>query len=138
MTTWDVYYFYDTIKKQVSFLKTEGRMTKKQDVDVKAMSAGQLRREVMKLRRKIRWHRDRDENQRCHHCDDELYTVLPEVKPSGQMTEPESSHKKGLFKWRPSSPVVLVTRISFPLHHPTAERYVTNVFANGAGSHGRR
>ena len=64
-------------------------MTSKQDDDLKGMSIGQLRREVMKLRGKIRWHRDRDENQRCHHCDRELYGVLPEEEPPGQMTEPE-------------------------------------------------
>lgn len=64
-------------------------MTRKQDTDVRDMSVGELRREVMKLRSKIRWHRDRDENQRCHHCDLELYGVLPEEKPPGKMTEPE-------------------------------------------------
>lgn len=64
-------------------------MTKKQDPELKNMTVGQLRREVMRLRNKIRWHRDRDENQRCHHCDQELYCVLPEEKPAGKMTEPE-------------------------------------------------
>jgi len=64
-------------------------MTRRQDSDVKEMTQGQLRREVMKLRDKIRWHRDLDENQRCHHCDLQLYEVLPEAKPAGKMTEPE-------------------------------------------------
>jgi hypothetical protein len=64
-------------------------MAKKQDVDLRDMPIGQLRREVMKLRGKIRWHRDRDENQRCHHCDLELYGVLPEDEPPGKMTEDE-------------------------------------------------
>ena len=61
-------------------------MTRRQDPDVKTMTPGQLRHEVMKLRRKIRRHRDLDENARCWHCDLELYAVLPEEKPPGRMT----------------------------------------------------
>ena len=57
----------------------------RQDQDVKEMSPAQLRREVMKLRRKIRWHRDREENERCWHCDRQLYAALPEEKPAGNM-----------------------------------------------------
>jgi len=64
-------------------------VSRKQDLDVKTLSIGALRREVMKLRSKIRWHRDRNENQRCHHCDLELYSVLPEEKPAGRMTQAE-------------------------------------------------
>jgi hypothetical protein len=64
-------------------------MAVKQDGDLKEKSIGALRREVMRLREKIRWHRDREENQRCHHCDLELYGVLPEEKPPGKMTESE-------------------------------------------------
>lgn len=64
-------------------------MTRRQDGDLKDMSIGQLRREVMKLRWMIRWHRDRNENQRCHHCDLELYSVLREEKHPGKMTGAE-------------------------------------------------
>ncbi len=67
-------------------------MTRKKDDDIKKMSLFELRRETMKLRKKIRWHRNLNEDARCHHCDDELYTVLPEVKPAGKMTLPVEVH----------------------------------------------
>ena len=74
-------------------------MTKKQDVDLKNMSIGQLRQAVMRLRNKIRWHRDRDENERCHHCDLELYGVLPEEKPPGKMTRSKEILLKNCEKY---------------------------------------
>lgn len=64
-------------------------MFRRQDADVKQMTSGQLRREVMKLRRAIRHHRDAAENARCWHNDLTLYEVLPEEKPAGKMIGPE-------------------------------------------------
>lgn len=61
------------------------RQSQRHDADVKQMTSGELRREVMRLRRKIRWHRDLRDNARCWHCDKQLYAVLPEVKPAGNM-----------------------------------------------------
>lgn len=66
-------------------------MSKSQDADVKQMTIGQLRREVMKLRRKIRWHRDLQENARCWHNDLKLYEVLPEQEPAGRMEGDEAA-----------------------------------------------
>ncbi len=57
----------------------------RQDIDVKKMTIGQLRREVMRLRHSIRRHRDAEENARCWHNDLVLYAVLPEQKPAGKM-----------------------------------------------------
>lgn len=61
-------------------------MSRRQDDDLKAMSPAQLRQEVMKLRSAIRWHRDLEENERCWHCDQQLYgRTLPEYTPAGCM-----------------------------------------------------
>lgn len=64
-------------------------MARRQDADIKAMTSAELRCEVMRLRHKIRWHRDLNENRRCWHCDLELYSVLPEERPPGRMVGPE-------------------------------------------------
>ena len=64
-------------------------MPRRHDRDVKNMTATQLRREVMLLRGRIRWHRDRKGNARCWHNDLRLYEVLPEGKPAGRMDQPE-------------------------------------------------
>ncbi|TSC63849.1 MAG: hypothetical protein G01um1014106_361 [Parcubacteria group bacterium Gr01-1014_106] len=63
-------------------------MSKRQDLDIQAMSPTQVRHEVMRLRSKIRWHRDLEENERCWHCDLELYSVLPECTLAGRMRGP--------------------------------------------------
>ena len=41
------------------------RGNRQQDLDIKQMTPGQLRREIMKLRTAIRKHRDAAENARC-------------------------------------------------------------------------
>jgi hypothetical protein len=62
---------------------------RRHDEDVKQMTPAQLRREVMKLRRAIRKHRDADENARCWHNDLVLYAALGEEVPAGTMSGPE-------------------------------------------------
>ncbi len=55
--------------------------------DIRAMSEGEVRQELMRVRQLIRTHRDRRGNARCHHADEELYgRILPEQKPAGRMT----------------------------------------------------
>ncbi len=66
------------------------RSSRKMDADLKAMTPARLRREIMRLRRVLRKHRDADENARCWHNDLALYAVLPEGKPPGKMTLPEA------------------------------------------------
>lgn len=66
-------------------------MSKPQDDDVKQMTIGQLRREVMRLRQAIRIHRDADENARCWHNDLALYALLPDEKPAGKMVGSEET-----------------------------------------------
>lgn len=55
------------------------------DADLKKMSWSELQKEVMKLRRGIRKHRDATENARCWHNDLALYGLLPEERPPGRM-----------------------------------------------------
>lgn len=62
---------------------------KRCDPDVKEMSLGQLRREVMKWRSAVRQHRNAEGNARCWHNDLALYALLPEGKPAGKMDLPE-------------------------------------------------
>lgn len=58
----------------------------KLDPDIKKMTAGVARQELMRVRELIRTHRDREENSRCWHADEELYgRVLPETKLAGRM-----------------------------------------------------
>lgn len=64
-------------------------MARRQDPDLREMTRTELRREVMRLRKRIRWHRDLNENERCWHCDLELYAVLPEEEMPGRMTGPK-------------------------------------------------
>lgn len=64
------------------------------DFDLRQMTPAALRQEVMRLRHKIRWHRDLEENARCWHCDVELYAVLPEERPAGKM----QGEPAGLFR----------------------------------------
>jgi hypothetical protein len=42
------------------------------------METGQLIHEVVKLRQKLRWHRDQQDNDRCHENDNDLYRLLPD------------------------------------------------------------
>lgn len=66
---------------------------KRQDHDLKKMTIGALRREVMKCRSAIRKHRDADGNARCFHNDQELYRrTLPERKRSGRMRLSVKAH----------------------------------------------
>ena len=59
------------------------------DEDVADMSAVQIRRELLRLRKAIRKHRDAANNVRCWHNDLVLYGLLPEGSASGKMTDPE-------------------------------------------------
>lgn len=59
--------------------------SRRQDPDLAKLTVGQLRQLVMKLRRRLRWHRDLQDNARCWHADLQLYEVLPEQKPAGKM-----------------------------------------------------
>jgi hypothetical protein len=61
------------------------------DRDVKKMSFGARGRELMRLRRLIRTHKNKRGNARCWHADLELYArTLPEnVRNSGQMDLPK-------------------------------------------------
>lgn len=62
----------------------------KQDPDVKVMSIGKLRRELMRVRRALRRHRDAEGNARCWHNDVQLYArTLPEAATAGRMDLPE-------------------------------------------------
>jgi hypothetical protein len=72
---------------------------KPQDGDVKKMSEGELRREVMSLRHAIRQHRDADENARCWHNDLALYGILPEEVPPGKMQGPEEELLKNCRRY---------------------------------------
>lgn len=61
----------------------------KLDRDLKELSAGEARQELMRIRRLVRTHRDRRENARCWHADLELYArILPEQVAPGRMTLP--------------------------------------------------
>jgi len=65
------------------------RKSRQQDPDVKEMTVGRLRREVMRLRRAVRKHRDAQGNARCWHNDLKLYeAALPEAEPAGRMDQP--------------------------------------------------
>lgn len=64
----------------------------KLDPDVKGMDASpEAKQTIMRLRRGIRKHRDKDENARCWHADLELYALLPEEKPAGRMDQPKET-----------------------------------------------
>jgi ATP-dependent DNA ligase len=61
-------------------------MSKRHDVDIAEMAIGELRRELMRVRRIVRTHRDKIDDARCWHNDLQLYaSVLPEEKPPGRM-----------------------------------------------------
>lgn len=62
----------------------------KLDKDIKRMSLGQARRELQRVRGRIRTHRDAKGNARCWLNDVRLYeTVLPEQKSAGRMDLPK-------------------------------------------------
>lgn len=66
------------------------RRSRRLDPDLRTMTAGELRQELMRVRNSIRWHRGLDNNARCHHSDQQLYAkTLPEQAPAGKMTSPE-------------------------------------------------
>jgi hypothetical protein len=66
------------------------RRSRRLDPDLRTMTAGKLRQELMRVRNSIRWHRDLKDNARCHHSDQQLYAkTLPEQVPAGEMTLPE-------------------------------------------------
>lgn len=63
----------------------------KLDRDITTMSLGQLRHELMRVRRAVRAHRRASGNARCWHNDLSLYAaVLPDAAPAGRMTQPEA------------------------------------------------
>ena len=71
--------------------EVRGGAVKRQDPDLANKTIGELRREIMHLRRVVRKHRDARDNARCWHNDLELYgRTLPEAKPAGRMNLPES------------------------------------------------
>lgn len=56
------------------------------DPDIRSMTGGHARRELMRVRQLVRTHRDRREDARCWHADAELYArILPEQSPPGRM-----------------------------------------------------
>ena len=60
------------------------------DADVRLMGAARLRREVMRLRSKIRSHRSTRDNARCWIKDQELYHLLPERPKSRPISLPDA------------------------------------------------
>jgi hypothetical protein len=60
------------------------------DTDIKNMTASEARRELQRVRNRLRWHRNTEENARCWHNDVKLYgDTLPEAKPAGRMDQPK-------------------------------------------------
>lgn len=60
------------------------------DNSLGVLTLDELREELLRLRRELRWHRDLKDNDRCWHSDRELYgRTLPENKEPGRMTSPK-------------------------------------------------
>ncbi len=60
------------------------------DRDLDDLTPTQLRQELVRVRGQLRWHRDLKDNDRCWHCDKELYArTLPENEEPGRMTSPK-------------------------------------------------
>lgn len=60
------------------------------DPDIKDMTGGQARQELMRARRILRTWRGLENHRRCHHADEEMCNrILPDKKPLGRMNLPK-------------------------------------------------